>query len=51
MISRKLKQISKVSFNELGNLLGLNSQTIQRYIDLLEKAISGAPNNNKRLII
>jgi len=51
MISRKLKQISKVSFNELGNLLGLNSQTIQRYIDLLEKVISGTPNNNKRLII
>ena len=29
---------SEVSFNELGILLGLNSQTIQRYIDLLEKS-------------
>ena len=29
---------SEVSFNELGKLLGLNSQTIQRYIDLLEKS-------------
>lgn len=29
---------SEVSFNELGQLLGLNSQTVQRYIDLLEKA-------------
>ena len=29
---------SEVSFNELGSLLGLNSQTIQRYIDLLEKS-------------
>lgn len=29
---------SEVSFNELSKLLGLNSQTIQRYIDLLEKS-------------
>lgn len=29
---------SEVSFNELGRLLGLNIQTIQRYIDLLEKS-------------
>ena len=29
---------SEVSFNELGNMLGLNSMTIQRYIDLLEKS-------------
>ncbi len=29
---------SEVSFNELGKLLGLNSHTIQRYIDLLEKS-------------
>ena len=29
---------SEVSFNELGNLLGLNSQTVQRYMDLLEKS-------------
>lgn len=28
---------SEVSFSELGRLLGLNSITIQRYIDLLEK--------------
>jgi len=28
---------SEVSFNELSQLLGLNSQTIQRYVDLLEK--------------
>ncbi len=28
----------EVSFNELGGLLGLNSQTVQRYIDLLEKS-------------
>ena len=29
---------SEVSFNELGQLVGLNSQTVQRYIDLLEKS-------------
>ena len=29
---------SEVSFNELGRLLGLNSITIQRYMDLLEKS-------------
>lgn len=29
---------SEVSFSELGRLLGLNSITIQRYIDLLEKS-------------
>ena len=29
---------SEVSFNELGNLLGIDSLTVQRYIDLLEKA-------------
>ena len=29
---------SEVSFNELGRLLGLNSVTVQRYIDLLEKS-------------
>ena len=29
---------SEVSFNELGRLLGLNSMTVQRYIDLLEKS-------------
>lgn len=29
---------SEVSFNELGRLLGLNSITVQRYIDLLEKS-------------
>lgn len=29
---------SEVSFNELGKLLGLNSQTVQRYIDLMEKS-------------
>ena len=29
---------SEVSFNELGQLLGLNSQTVQRYMDLLEKS-------------
>jgi predicted AAA+ superfamily ATPase len=28
----------EVSFNELGNLLGINSATVQRYIDLLEKS-------------
>ena len=28
----------EVSFNELGRLLGLNSVTVQRYIDLLEKS-------------
>ena len=28
---------NEVSFNELGKLLGLNSQTVQRYIDLMEK--------------
>ena len=28
---------SEVSFNELSQLLGLNSQTVQRYVDLLEK--------------
>lgn len=29
---------SEVSFNELGRLLGLNTATVQRYIDLLEKS-------------
>ena len=29
---------SEVSFNELGNLLGIDTATVQRYIDLLEKA-------------
>ena len=29
---------SEVSFNELGRLLGLNSITVQRYIDFLEKS-------------
>ncbi len=29
---------SEVSFNELGNLLGIDSLTVQRYVDLLEKA-------------
>ena len=29
---------SEVSFNELGRLLGLNSVTVQRYIDLLDKS-------------
>ena len=29
---------SEVSFNELGNLLGIDTVTIQRYVDLLEKA-------------
>lgn len=29
---------SEVSFNELGNLLGIDSVTVQRYVDLLEKA-------------
>ncbi len=29
---------SEVSFNELGRLLGMNSVTVQRYVDLLEKS-------------
>ena len=29
---------SEVSYNELGRLLGLNTATVQRYIDLLEKS-------------
>ncbi len=29
---------NEVSFNELGKLLGLNSQTVQRYVDLMEKS-------------
>lgn len=29
---------SEVSFNELGNMLGIDSATVQRYVDLLEKA-------------
>ena len=28
---------SEVSFNELGNLLGIDTVTVQRYVDLLEK--------------
>lgn len=28
----------EVSFNELGNLLGIDTATVQRYVDLLEKA-------------
>ena len=27
---------SEVSFNELGNLLGIDTVTVQRYVDLLE---------------
>lgn len=33
-----LQMGSEVSYSELGNLLGLSSLTIQRYIDLLEKS-------------
>ena len=33
-----LQMGSEVSFNELSRLLGLNSQTIRRYVDLLEKS-------------
>lgn len=33
-----LQMGSEVSFNELSKLLGLNSQTVRRYIDLLEKS-------------
>lgn len=29
---------SEISFNELGNLLGIDTVTVQRYVDLLEKA-------------
>lgn len=29
---------SEVSFNEIGNLLGIDTVTVQRYVDLLEKA-------------
>lgn len=29
---------SEVSFNEMGNLLGIDTVTVQRYVDLLEKA-------------
>ena len=29
---------SEVSFHELGNLLGIDTMTVQRYVDLLEKA-------------
>lgn len=29
---------SEMSFNEIGNLIGISSQTVQRYIDLLEKS-------------
>ena len=29
---------SEVSFNELGNLLGIDTLTVQKYVDLLEKA-------------
>ena len=29
---------SEVSFNELSNLLGIDTMTVQRYVDLLEKA-------------
>jgi len=29
---------SKVSYNELGNLIGLDKETVERYIDLLEKS-------------
>ena len=28
---------SEVSFNELGNMIGMKSETVERYIDLLEK--------------
>ncbi len=29
---------SQVSYNEIGNLIGLDSKTVERYIDILEKA-------------
>lgn len=33
-----LQMGSEVSFNELSKLLGINTQTVQRYMDLLEKS-------------
>ncbi len=38
LLALALQVGSEVSFNELGRLLGLNSITVQRYIDLLEKS-------------
>ena len=29
---------SQVSYNELGNLIGIDSKTVERYIDILEKS-------------
>lgn len=47
---------SLVSFNELGNNLGLSTQTVQRYVDLLEKAfvlfrLSGYSRNLRKEIV
>lgn len=36
--SLALQTGSEVSFNELGNLLGIDTLTVQKYVDLLEKA-------------
>ena len=38
LLSLALQVGSEVSFNELSNLLGIDSLTVQRYVDLLEKA-------------
>lgn len=42
-LSRLLKALalqigSQVSYNEIGNLIGLDSKTVERYIDILEKS-------------
>lgn len=42
-LSRLLKALafqigSQVSYNEIGNLVGLDSKTVERYVDLLEKS-------------
>ena len=42
-LSRLLKALalqigSQVSYNEIGNLIGIDAKTVERYIDLLEKS-------------
>ncbi len=46
---------SEVSYNELGNTLGLSKNTVERYLDLLEKnfilfSLKGFGNNERKEI-
>ena len=41
---------SQVSYNELGRLIGLDSKTVERYIDILEKSFIIFRLNSWRMI-